>query len=92
MASKVSEVPAETIRRIATEYAEAAQIGSTITIDGHQLPFRPVASVTFRGVRDMGMPFTRNGGCSSTTSSGPLMCPAAPSGSANPWGILRRAS
>ena len=49
MASEVSSVPAETIRRIATEYAEAAQIGSTITIDGHQLPLRPVSSTIFRG-------------------------------------------
>jgi len=49
MASRISSVPAETIRRIATEFAQAAQIGSTITIDGHQLPLRPVSSVTFRG-------------------------------------------
>jgi anaerobic selenocysteine-containing dehydrogenase len=49
MASEVSTVPKETIRRIAREFCEAAQVGSTITIDGHQLPFRPVASVTFRG-------------------------------------------
>jgi len=49
MASKVSTIPAETIRRIATEFAKAAQIGSTITIEGHQLPFRPVASTTCRG-------------------------------------------
>lgn len=49
IASEVSSVPAETIRRIAIEFAQAAQIGSTITIDGHQLPLRPVASVTLRG-------------------------------------------
>jgi molybdopterin-containing oxidoreductase family molybdopterin binding subunit len=49
MASKVSSIPAETIRRIATEFAHAAQIGSTITIEGHQLPFRAVASTTCRG-------------------------------------------
>ncbi len=40
MASKISEVPSETIRRIATEFAAAAQIGSTVTIEGHQLPFQ----------------------------------------------------
>ena len=57
MASRVSQVPPETIRRIATEYAEAAQIGSTIMIDGHQLPFRPVASVTFRGGQGHGNAF-----------------------------------
>ena len=49
MASKVSTVPAETIRRIAAEFAQAAQVGSTITMKGHQLPLRPVASTTFRG-------------------------------------------
>jgi anaerobic selenocysteine-containing dehydrogenase len=49
MASEVSSVPAETIRRIATEFAQAAQVGSTITIEGLPLPLRPVASVTFRG-------------------------------------------
>jgi len=49
MASKVSTVPAETIRRIATEFAQAAQVGNTVNIEGHQLPFRPVASVTMRG-------------------------------------------
>lgn len=49
MASKVSTVPGETIRRIATEFATEARIGSTITIDGHTLPYRPVAAVIFRG-------------------------------------------
>jgi anaerobic selenocysteine-containing dehydrogenase len=49
MASKESTVPAETIRRIAKEYGEAAQIGTTIEIKGEKLPFRPVASVMFRG-------------------------------------------
>ncbi|MBI4296800.1 MAG: molybdopterin-dependent oxidoreductase [Chloroflexi bacterium] len=49
MASRVSTVPAATIRRIAVEFAEAAQIGSTITIEGHTLPFRPVSAVIFRG-------------------------------------------
>lgn len=40
----ISTVPAATLRRVATEFAEAAQIGSTITLDGHQLPFRPVCA------------------------------------------------
>jgi molybdopterin-containing oxidoreductase family molybdopterin binding subunit len=57
MASRVSQVPSETIRRIAAEFAEAAQIGSTITIEGHPLPFRPVASVTFRGAQAHGNAF-----------------------------------
>jgi len=49
MAEETSTVPAETIRRIATEFANEARVGSTITIDGHMLPFRPVAAVLFRG-------------------------------------------
>jgi molybdopterin-containing oxidoreductase family molybdopterin binding subunit len=48
-ASEVSSVPADTITRIAHEYLEAAQIGSTIRIDGHDLPFRPAGAVMFRG-------------------------------------------
>ena len=38
MASEVSTVPVETIRRLATEFATDARCGSTITIDGHTLP------------------------------------------------------
>lgn len=48
-ASEVTTVPAKTIRRIATEFGEAASIGSTTMIDGKQLPYRPVAVVFFRG-------------------------------------------
>ncbi len=40
---EISGVPPETIRRIAREYGEAAMIGSTITVNGRQLPYRPVA-------------------------------------------------
>jgi molybdopterin-containing oxidoreductase family molybdopterin binding subunit len=49
MASKVSTVPPETIRRIATEFATEARVGSTITIDGHTLPYRPVSAIIFKG-------------------------------------------
>ncbi|MEK7353853.1 MAG: molybdopterin-dependent oxidoreductase [Chloroflexota bacterium] len=49
MASEISSIPAETIRRIATEFATEARVGSTITIDGHTLPYRPVSAVIFRG-------------------------------------------
>jgi len=48
-ASEVSTVPSDTITRIAHEFLEAAQIGSTIRIDGHELPFRPASAVLFRG-------------------------------------------
>ncbi|MBW1650603.1 MAG: molybdopterin-dependent oxidoreductase [Deltaproteobacteria bacterium] len=48
-ASEISTVPAATIIRIAEEWVENAQIGSTITIEGKTFPYRPVAAVTFRG-------------------------------------------
>ncbi|MFC1954690.1 molybdopterin-dependent oxidoreductase [Chloroflexota bacterium] len=48
-ASETTTVPAETIHRIATEFATEARVGSTITIDGHTLPYRPVAAIIFRG-------------------------------------------
>jgi len=49
MACEVSTVPVETIRRIATEFATEARVGSTITIDGYTLPYRPVSAIIFRG-------------------------------------------
>ncbi len=48
-ASEISTVPASTIRRIAREFAENAQIGSTINIEGKNFPYRPVGSIYFRG-------------------------------------------
>ncbi|MCX5803898.1 MAG: molybdopterin-dependent oxidoreductase [Proteobacteria bacterium] len=48
-ASQVSTVPAETIRRIANEFATEAKVGSTVVIDGHEVPFRPASAVLFRG-------------------------------------------
>jgi len=48
-AEGVSGVPAQVIRRIATEFVNAAQIGSTITIDGKTLPFRPAAVEYYGG-------------------------------------------
>lgn len=47
--AEVTTVSAETIRRIAHEFSEAARIGSTIEIDGHSLPFRPAAIHFKRG-------------------------------------------
>ena len=48
-AEEISTVPAETVRRLATEFVEEARIGSTIVIDGVTLPYRPVAAIAFRG-------------------------------------------
>ncbi len=42
-AQQVCDVPAATIRRIAREYLDAAQVGATIEIEGQTMPFRPVA-------------------------------------------------
>ena len=39
----ICDVPAATIRRIATNFSHAAQVGETIEIEGRTLPFRPVA-------------------------------------------------
>lgn len=46
---EITSVPVSTLRRIATEFAENAQIGSTITIDGKEFPLRPSAAIFFRG-------------------------------------------
>ncbi len=51
MASRITTVPPETIRRLAKEFGEAAGIGRTITIDGQELPYRPVAVGYFRGAQ-----------------------------------------
>ncbi|VAV89855.1 Anaerobic dimethyl sulfoxide reductase chain A, molybdopterin-binding domain [hydrothermal vent metagenome] len=42
-ASKICDVPAQTIRSVATQYLDHAHIGETIDIDGMELPYRPVA-------------------------------------------------
>jgi phenylacetyl-CoA:acceptor oxidoreductase len=42
-AEKICDVPAATIRRIANDYLDAAQVGSFIEIENRTLPYRPVA-------------------------------------------------
>ena len=49
MAAEISDVPAGTIRRLAREFGEEARIGDTITVEGHELPYRPVALAYFKG-------------------------------------------
>ncbi|MBI2953770.1 MAG: molybdopterin-dependent oxidoreductase [Chloroflexi bacterium] len=49
LASKITTVPAQTIRRIAQEFGRAVQIGSTITLEGKQYPYRPAALDWARG-------------------------------------------
>jgi molybdopterin-containing oxidoreductase family molybdopterin binding subunit len=48
-AAGITTVPAATIRRIAREFGEAARIGSTITLDGQVLPYRPASVIYFKG-------------------------------------------
>ena len=42
-AQGICDVPAATIRRVANEYLDHAEIGATIEIEGRALPYRPVA-------------------------------------------------
>lgn len=49
-AADVCGIPADTIRRIAKEFGEAAQIGATVIKGGHVLRYRPVNIYTFRGL------------------------------------------
>ncbi len=48
-AEAATTVPAATIRRVAREFAEAAHIGETITLDGVEFPFRPALVKGERG-------------------------------------------
>lgn len=49
-AEKICTVPAATIRRLATEFVEAARIGSTIDINGVTMPYRPACVYMARGL------------------------------------------
>lgn len=51
-ASKITDVPAETIRRIAREFATHAMVGATVRIEGKELPLRPVATALGRGTEN----------------------------------------
>lgn len=49
-AEKITSVPAATIRRIATEFGEAACIGQTIELEGRSYPYRPACIAGYRGL------------------------------------------
>ncbi len=51
-AAEICDVPAKTIRRIASEYLEHAAVGETIEIDGKTLPYRPVAVTLGKNVNN----------------------------------------
>ena len=46
----ITTVPADTVRRLAREFGEAACIGQTIEIDGVELPYRPATVAWYRGL------------------------------------------
>ncbi len=46
-AAEVCGLPAEKIRQVAQDLGENAQIGSTIEVDGLELPYRPVAIMAY---------------------------------------------
>ncbi|MDP6174157.1 MAG: molybdopterin-dependent oxidoreductase, partial [Rhodospirillales bacterium] len=46
---EISTIPASDIRRLATEFATEARIGSNIVLDGVEVPYRPAAAIAFRG-------------------------------------------
>lgn len=49
-AASITDIPADTIRRITKEFVDSARIGSTINIHGVTLPYRPVATKIGRGL------------------------------------------
>jgi anaerobic selenocysteine-containing dehydrogenase len=50
-ASEITGAPEEMIRRITKEFAEAANIGGTITLEGKDYPLRPAALLSYRGLQ-----------------------------------------
>lgn len=50
-AAEITTVSAETMRRIGNELVDAAQIGSTIVVDGVEFPYRPVTVNIGRGAQ-----------------------------------------
>ena len=51
-AEEICDVRAGSVRRIAAEYLEHAQVGATVEIEGEVLPYRPVAIVLGRTVNN----------------------------------------
>ncbi len=43
-AEEITDVPADTIERLATEWGEQARIGATVVVDGIEVPYRPVGT------------------------------------------------
>ncbi|MBI3076721.1 MAG: molybdopterin-dependent oxidoreductase, partial [Deltaproteobacteria bacterium] len=49
-AAAITGVPPATIRRLAREFGEAAQIGATVRLEGQTFPLRPAVATWYRGV------------------------------------------
>ncbi|MEE8450149.1 MAG: molybdopterin-dependent oxidoreductase [Thermodesulfobacteriota bacterium] len=47
--SRLTTVPQEIILRLAQEFGQAANLGGTITLEGHELPYRPAVADYSRG-------------------------------------------
>ncbi|PSP75885.1 molybdopterin oxidoreductase [Halobacteriales archaeon QS_1_68_20] len=50
-AEEKTGIDAETIERLAIEWGEAANIGATKVINGHEIPYRPVATTSYHAVQ-----------------------------------------
>ncbi len=46
-ASQICDIPTETIKKVGQELGENARIGSTIVLDGVELPYRPVGIMAY---------------------------------------------
>ncbi len=51
MAAAITDVPAETIRRLAREFGRVALSGSSVTLEGASYPCRPASAVSYRGMQ-----------------------------------------
>jgi phenylacetyl-CoA:acceptor oxidoreductase len=51
-AAGICDVPAERIRRVAREYLSHARVGASVTVEGRELPFRPVAIILGKTVNN----------------------------------------
>ncbi|MEK7872993.1 MAG: molybdopterin dinucleotide binding domain-containing protein [Chloroflexota bacterium] len=59
-AAGVTDIPAETIARVAREMGEEAMIGATIVLDGVTLPYRPVGIMAYHvSQQELGFQFYR---------------------------------
>ncbi len=58
-AEEITDVPADTIERLATEWGEKAHIGATTVVDGVEVPYRPVGMHGYHvSQQELGVPTT----------------------------------